>query len=258
MARNNFAPALADLYAEVWDVVLKASWDEAKHPRDASGRFGSGSGGAKPKEPKPSAKPKQPAGQPFDARAQQHAERNQERLAQALPGAAAIPGNAPSDVEQELCSPKPCHRHQFELKTLLTSKRGNVRMTSAAQARKLQRLGEEPPPLRRQWTIAIDHRAAYAGGNLDKASVFPCRVREGTGSFNVGGMHEVHSPEELQALLNTPTEKLPDTAKPPGTGFYAEWMNGSARKRQQMAKAAFGREAARLARRQKGTNELLR
>jgi hypothetical protein len=54
-----------------------------------------------------------------------YAEAQLERIAAALPGAKAIAGNAPSDVERETCQP-PCARQQLELKTLLVDKRGTI------------------------------------------------------------------------------------------------------------------------------------
>ena len=56
--------------------------------------------------------------------------------------------------------------------------------------------------------------------------------------------------EELNKLLNTPSDKLPVAASPPTTGFCAEWQAASPKKHQQMAQAAFAREQARIARKQ--------
>ncbi len=203
--------------------------------------------------PKPTGKPSTATTTPYGAEAQRHAEGNQEKLAKSLPDARAIDGNAPSDVEQESCKPKPCHRHQVEMKTLLTNKRGTVRQTSAAQARKLEHLGEGPQPVRRQWTVVVDHRNHYAAGKLDNAKVFPLYIREGTGSFNVKSMHKVESADELQTVLNTPAEKLPDNARPPTSGFYAQWMESSATMKKRMAKAAYARERQRVQRKQEKT-----
>jgi hypothetical protein len=234
------------------------AWDEGKHPRRNDGKFGTGGGSAKPSKPsgKP-AKPSQPhkptgkpSAKPYDAVAQRHAEANQVRLAESLPQCQAIPGNAPSDLEQMACEPRPCHRHQMEMKTLLASKRGSVRMTSAAQARKLERLAQEPPSVRRQWTVVLDHREHYTNGTLDTAEPFPLYIREGTGSFSVASMHKVGSAEELQAVLNTPPDKLPEAAKAPDAGFYATWMASGPKKRKAMAQAAYARERKRIERRQ--------
>ncbi len=213
---------------------------------DEARRGGRPEGGKKSVAARPSEPP-----HPTDAAAQRHAEANQDRIAAALPGAKAIPGNAPSDVEHEGCNPRPCYRHQLELKTLLTSKRGTVRMTGAAQARKLLRRDDgPPPPVRRQWTVVIDHRDTYRAGALDRAAVFPCYVREGTGSFGVGNMHRVESAGELEELLNTPAGKLPEKAKAPTTGLYATWEAAGPRERKRLAEAAFAREKARIERRQ--------
>jgi hypothetical protein len=84
----------------------------------------------------------------------------------------------------------------------------------------------------------VDHREQYAAGKLDTAPTFPCYVKEGCGSFTLSSMHRVENATELNALLNTPADKLPDKARPPPTGFYAEWQAASLKKRRQMAQAA--------------------
>jgi hypothetical protein len=71
-------------------------------------------------------------------------------------------------------------------------------------------------------------------------------------------MHKVEGAEELEALLNTPAEELPDKARPPVTGFYAEWVKAPPGKRRQMARLAFRREEERIARRERRENVLLR
>jgi hypothetical protein len=169
----------------------------------------------------------------------------QDKLAAHWPHSKAIPGNAPSDVEQVTS----CCRQQVEMKTLLSSKRGHVRISSAAMARKLERLQQEPPPVRRLWTIAYDHREHYANNSLDKATAFPLFIREGAGSFNVKSMHKVNSAGELEKIVKTPPDKLPEAAKPPTTGFYADWMKSTPKQRQTMAASAYKREQARIARR---------
>ncbi len=186
-------------------------------------------------------------GQIVGPKEQRHAEGMQDRLASDWKGAKSIPGNAPSDVEHV----SPCCRQQIEMKTLLTSKRGNIRMTQAAQVRKLQRLEEQPPATRRLWTVAYDHREAYASDKLDTAPTFPLYIREGCGHFNVKKMHRVESAQELVKLTKTPSDKLPEAARPPQTGFYAQWQSAGKKERKKMAEAALKKERDRIERKRK-------
>lgn len=229
-------------------LTVQAKAYNPNEPRDEHGRWTSGGGTRRPATGS--------RRKPFVAAAteQRHAEGNRDRLATAMNhGAKAIPGNHPSDIERDGCRPPPCHRHQFELKTLLVNRRGSIRQTSAAQARKLLRLQEGPQPVRRLWTLVVDNRQEYAAGKLDRAQVFPCFVKEGCGSYSVSAMQRVENARELEGLLTTPSNELPEKAKPPTAGFYAEWQRAGQRQRDKMAQAAFARERARVARRkQKG------
>ena len=86
---------------------------------------------------------------------------------------------------------------------------------------------ERPPP------------PPFASGTLNKAPTFPLYLKEGTGSFNLASMHKVENAKELDALLNTASEELPDKAKPPTTGFYAQWIIASPNERKRIAARAF-------------------
>jgi hypothetical protein len=134
-----------------------------------------------------------------------------------------------------------------------------VKMTSAAMCRKLLRMDQgPPPPVRRQWTVCLDHRQAFGTGALVHAPVFPLYIKEGVGSFSLSSMHKVESAEELEKLLSTPTDLLPEKARPPEHGFYARWTQAGPAGRRKLAKAAFAREQARIARKERRTNEPLR
>jgi hypothetical protein len=134
---------------------------------------------------------------------------------------------------------------------MLTNARGSIRMSSAAMARKMMRAGESPPPAGgRQWTLVADHREAYSAGGLVRVKTFPLFARLGVGSFSIASMHRVNNARELEALLSTPEDELPIKARPLQHGFYARWTQASPEAREKMARAAFRREAARVARRQ--------
>jgi hypothetical protein len=101
----------------------------------------------------------------------------------------------------------------------------------------------------RQWTIIYDHRQAYAAATLDETTAFPIYIREGVGSFGISSMHKVDSAEDLEKLMNTPVDQLPEKARAPTTGFYARFMAAGPAQRKKLVEAALAREKARIARR---------
>jgi len=273
--------------AAAWDMALARhakGWREQDHPRGDDGRFGTGSGGGKPTakpggkpvptsprpvrpaRPKPTAKPaaspKPQPGKPvptsprpsraagasavFAAREQRHAEAQQGKLAEAIDkGAEAIDGSAPSDIER--IERGTGALQAVEVKTKLKGRA--VRMSAAAQARKLRRLEQhratgKPAEFH---TVALDHRGAYrTEPDLDAAPQFPCRYKRGGGSFDLQEMELVHSPERLNHLMGLPPAQLPPKARPTDRGFWGKY-NGTAdpKARAAMIAAALASERKR-------------
>ncbi len=63
-------------------------------------------------------------------------------------------------------------------------------------------------------TVVYDRRDVYDGGiHKAKFSGHGIYYKRGAGAFRLEGMHKVKDIRELQQLLNTPTDKLPEKAR---------------------------------------------
>jgi hypothetical protein len=183
----------------------------------------------------------------FGKREQDHAEAQQDRVAEGIDrGAKSIPGSAPSDVERvEKNGDLVC----LELKCKLKSDK--VRMTNAAQARKILRTLEHEQQTGHHagfHTVAVDHRQQFKSHHLDDAPSFPAYYKRGAGSFKLADMHPVQTPEELNRLLHTPDDELPPAARPVTTGFWGEYNKASKGKREKMIRWALRNERKHSAR----------
>ena len=206
------------LHPELRPVIdeAKSDWNEAEHPRADDGKFGSGaSSSAKPRalripEEKPGAAVQKlrDAHLVVDATIQRYCEEHNERnVAHAL-GGASLPDSEPVDVKVPPRRPK----HGIELKTMVTNKRGAIRMSRAARERKAAWESETGATLH---TLVLDDRHVFNAkgeGKHDEAQ----RViyyRRGCGNLSVGSMHKCKNMAEVRRLMAMSDDELPTAAK---------------------------------------------
>lgn len=143
---------------------------------------------------------------PAEKGAQDFAENNEVKLAQAL-GGKALPDNEPIDVQVKTDT----GLHGLEVKTMVTTRNDKITMNAPAIQRKKEWEKKNSGIVH---TVIIDDRHVYNGGkNKDLHSGNRLYYKRGVGSYRLGSMHAVKDHKELKTLIDTPTAKLPAKAK---------------------------------------------
>lgn len=195
------------------------------------------------REPRPSAKSilaKQHS-RYVDAAIQRYSEEHNEPVLAMMVGGVSMPDGEPADVvipanEKQLIGwresaakyraakdaggkPSAFHvdgarSHGVELKTMTDNKGGKVYMHQSAIDRKAVFVKEHHAHMH---TVVFDDQKVFNANGEGKHDDSQRRIfyKRGWGrSLGVNAMHEVKDPSELRTLINTPTHKLPDAAKP--------------------------------------------
>ncbi len=207
----------------------KTDWQEADHPRADDGKFGSGAlPASKPRSLRvPEEKPGEAAQKlrgahlVVDATIQRYCEEHNERhIAHAL-GGASLPDSEPVDVKVPPRRPK----HGIELKTMVSNKRGAIRMSRSARERKAAWESETGATLH---TLVLDDRNVFDAkgkGEHDEAQ----RViyyRRGCGNLSVTSMHKCKNMAEVRRLMSMNDDELPEAAKRLTPAQIKAWIEG--------------------------------
>ncbi len=104
--------------------------------------------------------------------------------------------------------------HGVELKTMVDNKNSKLTMKGSAQDRKADWEVKNGGTFH---TVVYDDQKVYNAKGDGKHGPDKDRdiyYRRGGGSFRVDGMYKAKDHDELNQLIRTPTDKLPDAAKP--------------------------------------------
>jgi hypothetical protein len=152
-----------------------------------------------------------------------YAKANEHKFANHI-GGKSFPDNDPSDVDVNVGG----KNHHLELKSMLTSEKGQVNVARESIGRKVAKSQETKRPFH---IVVLDDRDVYnAGASKGLHSGNRMYFKSGVARYNIKDMHPVKDEHEIRALLATPYDQWPAKAKPSKNavaGMNAKWIDKS-------------------------------